>query len=135
MKVYSKLFALGAVLMLSTAFASADTLTLGSWATGQPNPGTSNTAMNFAGFQAIPQPFVPPAPPILPQGGTASTFFLDPSTIWNPALANSTWVGVAPTAGPVGTVNPAYGFYTFPTQFTATRISSGFFYLIPPYTT
>jgi hypothetical protein len=125
MKLHSKLSALGAVLVLSTAFASADSLTLGSWATGQTNPGVANTAMNFAGFQAIPQPVTTPPPAILPQNGTANTFFLDPSNVWHSALANSTWVGEAATAGPVGTVNPAYGYYTFTTTFTATGLYSG----------
>ncbi len=119
MKLYSKFSALGAMLVLSTAFVSADTLTLGSWATGQPNPGVSNTAMNLAGFQAIPQPVTTPPPAILPQSGTAPTFFLDPSSVWKAALPTSTWVGEAATAGPVGTVNPAYGYYTFTTTFTA----------------
>ena len=125
MNLCSKLSGLGAVLVLATAFASADTLTLGSWATGQPNPGVSNTAMNFAGFQAISQPVPNPLPAINPQNGTAPSFFLDPSSVWNPALANSTWVGEAATAGPVGTVNPDYGYYTFTTTFTATGIYSG----------
>ena len=128
MNFCSKLSGLGAVLVLATAFASADTFTLGSWGTGQPNPNPTNinTTMNFAGFQAIPQPVPNPLPAILPQNGASPTFFLDPSNVWNPALANSTWVGEAATAGPVGTVNPAFGYYTFTTQFTATGIYSGF---------
>jgi hypothetical protein len=135
MKLYSKLSALGAVLVLSTAFASADSLTLGSYATGQTNPGVANSAMNFAGFQAIPQPVTTPPPAILPQNGTADTFFLDPSNVWHSALANSTWVGVAATAGPVGTVNPDYGYYTFTTTFTATGLYSGSFDVLADDTT
>lgn len=126
MKMYSKVAALGAAVVLSTALASADTIQLGSYATGQPNLGNANTAVNFAGFQAIPQPFVPPAPPIVPQSGTANTYFLDPGTVWKGALPNSTWIGAAPTAGPVGTSNPAYGYYTFNTTFSATGLYSGF---------
>jgi hypothetical protein len=119
MNLYSKFSVLGAALVLTTALASADTLTLGSWATGGSNPGVTNTAMNFAGFQAIPQPVTTPPPAINPQSGTASTFFLDPSNVWKPALGNSTWVGSTATSGPVGTVNPAYGYYTYTTTFTA----------------
>jgi hypothetical protein len=32
---------------------------------------------------------------------------------WAAAIPGSTWVGIAPTAGPTGTVNPAFGTYTF----------------------
>jgi hypothetical protein len=135
MKMYSKLSVLGAALVFTTALASADTLTLGSWATGQANPGVSNTAMNYAGFQAIPQPVTTPPPAILPQNGTANSFFLDPSNVWKPALANSTWVGAAANAGPVGTVNPDYGYYTFTTTFTATGLYSGFFNVMADDTT
>ncbi len=127
MKSFSKISALGAVVVLSTAFASADTLQLGSYATGAGSMGNANTAMNFAGFQSIPQPVSNPLPAPLPQNGTASTFFLDPSNVWAPAVANSTWVGFAATAGPVGTVNPNYGYYTFSTTFTANGIYNGTF--------
>jgi hypothetical protein len=126
MKLFSKISALGAVVVLTTAFASADTLTLGSYASGQSNLGNSNSAMNFAGFQFIPQPPSNPLPAPLPQNGTANTFFLDPGGVWSPALAHSTWVGEAANAGPVGTSNPDFGYYTFTTQFTATGVYSGF---------
>ena len=126
MKLFSKISALGAVLVLSTAFASADTIQLGSYATGTSNLGNANSAINYAGFQAIPQPAPSPLPGFLPQNGTANSYFLDPSSVWSPAVPNSTWVGFAPTAGPVGTSNPNYGYYTFTTTFTATGVYSGF---------
>lgn len=126
MKMFSKISALGAVVVLTTAFASADTLTLGSYATGQPNLGNNNTAMNFAGFQFIPQPPSNPLPAPTTQSGTANTFFLDPGGVWSPALAHSTWVGEAANAGPVGTSNPDFGYYTFNTTFVATGVYSGF---------
>jgi hypothetical protein len=112
MKNLLKLSALAAVLVASATFASADTLQLGSYATGASAMGNNNTALNYAGFTAA-------APPPFPSG-TASTFFLDPGVpTWNAALPNSTWVGYQPTAGPVGTVNPAIGYYTFTTTFNA----------------
>ncbi len=114
MKLYSKLSALGAVLVLSTAFASADNIQLGSYATGASNLGNANTAMNYGGFSAS----------NTVSGGTASTFFLNPSTVWESAVPSSTWVGYASTAGPGGT-NPATGFYTFTTTFSATGVYSG----------
>jgi hypothetical protein len=125
MKLISKISALGAVVLLSTAFASADNIQLGSYATGADPTGNANTAINFAGFQFIPQPPSNPLPNPLPQNGTANSYFLDPGGVWSPALPNSTWVGVAPTAGPVGTSNPDFGYYTFNTTFTATGVYSG----------
>src|SRR5438874_365221 len=126
MKLFSQISALGAVLVLSTAFASADTIQLGSYATGAGSMGNANTAINYAGFQAIPQPVPSPLPAPTPQSGTAFSYFLDPGSVWAPAVANSTWVGFSPTAGPVGTSNPNYGYYTFNTTFDATGVYSGF---------
>src|SRR6267154_4702599 len=126
MKKFSKISALAAVVVLSTAFASADNIQLGSYATGQGNLGNANTAINYAGFQFITQPLPNPLPAPTAQNGTANSYFLDPSNVWAPALPNSTWVGYSPTAGPVGTVNPNFGYYTFNTTFTATGVYSGF---------
>ena len=115
MKFYSKISALGAVLVMATAFAAADTIQLGSYATGASTLGNANTAMNYAGFSAT----------ATPSTGTGTSFFLDPSTVWEAAVPNSTWVGYAMTAGPVGTVNPPTGYYTFNTTFTATGVYGG----------
>jgi PEP-CTERM motif len=125
MNLYSKLTALAAVLVLSTTFASADSIQLGSYATGTSNLGNANTAVNFAGFQSLPQPLPNPLPAPTAQSGTANSYFLDPSNVWAPALPNSTWVGYSPTAGPVGTSNPDFGYYTFTTTFQATGVYSG----------
>jgi len=111
MKFYSKIAALGAVLAIATAFAAADTLQLGSYATTQSNMGNVNSAMNFAGFSLS-------VPTTLPTG-TNSTFFLDPTTVWHAALPGSTWIGSTATSGPGG-VNPASGYYVYTTTFSAT---------------
>ena len=76
--------------------------------------GNANTAMNFAGISASPTP---------PSVGIGNTFTLAPGTLWSTPVANSTWVGFASTAGPVGTSNPAMGYYTYTTNFTATSSS------------
>jgi hypothetical protein len=90
--------------------ALADTIQLGSFASGAVALGDANTAMNYAGYSAT---------SMAPSSGTASTYTLSPDTVWAAPVANSTWVGFAPTAGPVGTSNPAFGYYTFTTSFTA----------------
>jgi hypothetical protein len=111
MKNLLKLSALAAVLVASATYASADSVTLGSFATGAPIAADANTAMNFNGFTAA-------APVSLPVG-VGTTFTLAPSNVWNAALPNSTWIGSTSTSGPVGTVNPAIGYYTFTTNFSA----------------
>src|SRR5579859_2635931 len=90
LKTLSKLSALMAVVVASATFASAETIQLGSYATGASSLGNANTAMNYAGFQSV---------STTPSVGTGSSYFLDPSTVWAPAVANSTWVGSAANAG------------------------------------
>ena len=110
MKNFRKISALVAVLVATATLASAETIQLGSYATGASALGNANTAMNYAGYQAV---------STTPSAGTASSYFLDPTTVWAPAISNSTWVGSASNGGPVGTSNPDFGYYTYTTNFTA----------------
>jgi hypothetical protein len=99
MKLYSKLSALGAVAVLSTAFASATIIDIESgsgstlYASNSTSSGTTTT------------------------NGTPGTIFdLTNVTInntWHAALGTSSWVGVTANAGPNNTVNPGQGTYTF----------------------
>jgi hypothetical protein len=109
MKTLLKFCMVSATVLAFSAFASADTIQLGSFATGQGSLGNANTAMNFAGFSAASN---------APLSGVASTSALAPDSVWLAPVANSTWVGYAVTAGPVGTSNPDLGYYTFTTSFT-----------------
>jgi len=126
MKNLLKLSALAAVLVASATFASADTIQLGSYATGGAANGNANTAMNYAGYQAV---------STAPSSGTGTSYALDPGTIWAPAVAGTSWVGATPTAGPIGTVNPDFGYYTFNTTFTADGYYNGLFTLLADDTT
>ena len=100
MKLHSKLCALGAGLVLTTAFASAASLTISSQA-GSAVGDTVYTATTATG-------------PFAYLGNIGTSFALTGVTpTWAAAIPGSTWVGVAPTAGPTGTVNPAFGTYTF----------------------
>ncbi len=115
MKNILKLSALAAVIAATAMYASADplppdTIQLGSYATGWSNMGNANTAMNFAAFNSTSS---------TPTWGTGSSFYENPSNVWSAALPNSTWVGSTSTSGPVGTVNPDFGFYTYTTNFSA----------------
>ena len=82
-KFFSKVSALGAVLIVGTAFASADQILLGSWGSTNSNPGVANTAMQFTGA---------PAPVTLGGGATSN---LNPGGVWGNAdqtYAPSSWV-------------------------------------------
>jgi hypothetical protein len=109
MKRFLKISALAVTLAASSSFVLADTIQLGSFATGASSLGNANTAINYAGFSSTPTASV----------GIGNSFTLAPGTSWLAPVANSTWVGFASTAGPVGTVNPPQGYYTFTTNFTA----------------
>jgi hypothetical protein len=120
MKSISRLVVL-AVFSASAPLVHADAISLGSFATGTTAASlgfsSSQTAMNFAGFTpyATPPP-IGSTPTLL--NGTANTYTLVPGSTWLAPTGNSTWVGYAPTAGPLGT-NPPYGYYQFTTDFTA----------------
>lgn len=113
MTSFPKLIA-AAVVVFASTYALADTIQLGSYATGAASMGDANTALNYAGFNAT---------STTPSTGTGTSFTLSPGSSWGAPVANSTWVGEAANAGPVGTTNPALGYYTFTTTFTA--LSSG----------
>ena len=100
MKIRSKFFALGAGLVLSTAFASANTITIASQA-GSATGDTIYTSTTSSGTFAY----------IGNQGNSFALSGVTPT--WAAAIGGSTWVGISPTAGPSGTINPNFGTYTF----------------------
>lgn len=110
MKSFLKVSALALALAVSSSLVYADTINFGSFATGASAMGNTNTAVNFAGFSNLPTVSV----------GVGNSFTLNPGTpVWGGPITNSTWVGSTATSGPVGTVNPTQGFYTYTTNFTA----------------
>jgi hypothetical protein len=118
-KNIGKLAALGAVLALS-ASAVAETLTLGSYATGAPANGNQNTAINYDGsvLQATGPYLADPSTKI--SSGTHNTYAIDPG-VWTPPLAGTTYVSNDAGNGPGGapTVVQPNGYYTYDTTFTA----------------
>ncbi|HWB33599.1 MAG TPA: PEP-CTERM sorting domain-containing protein [Acidobacteriaceae bacterium] len=130
MKNLGKLAVLGAALAVSSSFAFADSVTIGSYATGASSMGNVNSALSFTGY--VPFSTVGGVPPSDPQpfaapttGSSASTYTLTPGTAWPTPVANSTWVGSTSTSGPVGTVNPAWGYYTYSTTFNLSSMYGG----------
>lgn len=115
MKFYSKLSALGAVLVLSTAFASADTVTLGSY--GDAVVGTpSNTAVLYTGYNSS------VAAGVTTNNAPAGTFNIssDGGSVWTAAGPNSSWVSYNAQSGPTGNFIAPNGTYTYTTTFTTT---------------
>jgi hypothetical protein len=116
MKKLWKFSAVAAALVASATFASADTLTLGSFgSTAGYNPGTitvANTEMAYVGFSSTATP--------TPGTSGPAAFDLDPNPpTWVAASPNSAWVGSTVTSGPVGTVDVPIGYYTYSTTFSA----------------
>jgi hypothetical protein len=111
-KLYSKLSALGAVLVIATAFASADTVTLASFgSTGATPSGVNNTALKFTADST--------GVPI----GTGATSDLNPGGVWtNPVttFANSLWVSYNAGTAPGGAVIAPNGTYTYTSTFSDT---------------
>jgi hypothetical protein len=104
MKLISKLSALGAVIVLSTAFASADTIA------------SSASSVSYEGYIALGGSY--PTPGSFAMSAAPSYDLNNVTPIWDAAFAGSSWVGMAPTAGPSGTVNPAQGYYLFAYTYT-----------------
>ena len=105
MKLSLKFFALGAVLVFGTAFATADTIF------------SSSGTTSF--YSVITSPTTPPAGPYpspssFTIGAPAGTATLNPSGVWDGPFAGSQWVGAAASFGPgPGLSNPAYGYYLY----------------------
>jgi hypothetical protein len=123
MNLCSKFSALGAVLVLTTAFASADTLYLASY--GQLNGSGGN---NNAPLGVIVPPVFAVANgfanlvPVLPPSGETTNLTVSNNNIWNVALFNalgtSSWVSfdqTGPESNPF--VSAANGNYFFSTSF------------------
>jgi len=127
MKLFARLSALGAVAVLSTAFASATVYQFGSYATGAPTLGNQNSAMNFDTVNSQIDPGVIYTP---------ATQTVDPGTVWGPALPHSTWVSF----GQTGPTTPALfqpgghyaenGNYFFSTTFTLDSQATAFTFSI-----
>jgi hypothetical protein len=135
--LFGKIAILSAALAVSVPFASADSFTLGSFASTSPNGSLGNNATEkglvLTGFTAFNfgngPTFTNPTSTVAPAPGTtgATTFQISPSTVWAGALPNSVWVGPTATAGPNNPIsdNPAQGYYTYSTTFTDSTVYVG----------
>ena len=119
MKKFLKFTAMAAVLVASATFASADTVQIGSFGTGDPAMGNNNTALNYAGGIANPGPYLA-NPSGFISSGTNSTFNIGTGGgVWNGPIANSSWVSQNAQSFPGGTFVAPNGYYTYTTMFGA----------------
>lgn len=118
MNFLGKLTILGAVLAASTTLAYATPIQLGSYATGASSQFDANSALSLSGVDLTSG--WPSGTPSFTTPGSSTTYALNPGSTWASALSDSTWVGEASTAGPGGSLNPAYGYYEFTSTFSAT---------------
>ena len=110
MKLFSKLSFVGAVLVLSTGFASATSYQLGSYGTTSGNFGNQNSPMVFLPGISQGGPFVP---------STNFTFNIPATAPWNSALTGtSSWISYADTSPGSSLPFAPNGSYFFTTTFT-----------------
>lgn len=116
MKLYSKLSALGAVLVLTTAFSSASIIQLGSYGTGTSNMGNGNTAV--AGSTTVPGFAYSNGFSNFGLASSGTVNLASDGSVWSVAQPNSSWVSYAQT-GPQSSsfVSTANGNYFFTSTF------------------
>ena len=124
-----KFSALGLVFVLSTAFASADSISLGSWAQDATNGGNDNSALSVIAppSYAYSNGFTDYTAPVNPLIGTQSLTVTN-NSVWSLPIGNSSWVSYAQT-GPQSSsfVTAPNGNYFFTSTFNigATSDASG----------
>jgi hypothetical protein len=122
-----KFCAMAAVLVASATFASADTIQLGSFGTGDPNMGNNNSAVNFAGGIANPGPYLTNPSGFISSGVGTSFNIGTGGGIWNGPVLNSSWISYNANSFPGGGFIAPNGYYTYTTTFSAVGGSySGF---------
>ena len=108
MKVLSTILA-SAVLAASAGAAMADTI-LGSYGTNQGNTSyTAPTGANSFGNTAV-----------TTNKGSGKTYDLSTGGIWTAPIGGSSWVGINPNDGPLGSNHEPNGTYDYFTSFTLT---------------
>jgi hypothetical protein len=131
MKLFAKLSAIGAVLVLGTAFAVADDVTFGSYGTLNGQDGVAPVlGPNQNGpVTAFPPPGMPAGPSYNISSG--------PSDVWAPAGPHSSWVSYNPQTGPTGNFTAPNGTYVYTTTFTvpSAGLYSGFLTVLADDTT
>ncbi len=113
MRKILRILILPALLLTLASAAYANTIQIGSFGTGAPIAGDSNTALAYVGYTSAP-------PSITSALGTGTTYdLLNVQSPWIPPLANSSWVSITAGDGCCGGNVEPNGYYTYTTTFSA----------------
>lgn len=118
MYLCAKISALVALTVVSAGFASANTLTLGSYGSTNTNPGFNNSATLYA-----PKQPTAPAGAIQPVAGSMNSYNLSNDGTWTAAQSlnglQSSYVSLDPGTGPAPSVVEPNGLYGYHSYFAA----------------
>jgi hypothetical protein len=120
MKSFLKLAAVAAVLVASASLASADTVQLGSYGTGDGSMGNNNSALVFGG--SVLQANGPYAtnPFVDIKSGSAQSFEIGTDGgVWFGPLTNSMWTSNNSNSAAGGSYVAPNGYYTYTSTFSA----------------
>jgi hypothetical protein len=111
MKSVVKLSALSALLLALASAARADTITLGSYGTGDPANGAGNSALVYAGYNSS------TSADALSMTGTGTTYDLANVSPWSGPIAGTSWVSVNGGDTVNGGHTEPFGYYTYTSTF------------------
>ena len=103
MRLFAKLAALSALVLSTAAFASADTIQIGSYA---------STASNQAGYGNSATYYYNAS-----NGQIQDTYKIGTGNVWTNPIGSSTWVSFNPNSQPGGTYTAPNGSYIYGTAF------------------
>ncbi len=112
MKSILKFLLVPALLFVALSVAYADTVTIGSYGTGQDPSGANNSALAYLAYNST--------APITAGTGSGITYNLSNVSPWADAISGSSWVSEAQYTTVNGGVVLPNGYYTYTSTFSAT---------------
>lgn len=101
-----------AAILGGLTYAHASPILLGSFGTTSPNPGVANSSITYDFVDST------------VNNGSATTFDVDPGTVWHAALPTSSYVSFNPATGPTSSLVVPNGDYIYNTTFTLAAASA-----------
>jgi len=112
MKSVLKFLVASAIVFVAVSAAYADSVTVGSYGTGQSSNGVANTSLAYLGYSST--------TPITAGLGNGTTYDLSNVSPWSNAVPGSSWVSNNPKSTVAGGYVEPNGYYTYTSTFTAT---------------
>lgn len=110
MKFFAKRLAFGAILVIGTAFASAETIRFGSYGSLNGAGGTQPVLYPNQNFSVT-------SPQSLASGNETYNIGSGDPSVWSPAPIYSSWISYNPQTGPTGNYVAPNGTYTYYADF------------------